>query len=138
MPYATQQDLVDRFTEAQLLAIADRDADSALDADVVTKALDDASEEIDSYISTRYALPLATVPGRLVAVASDIAFYKLHPAAAPEDVRQRYDDAIAFLKNVSKGVALLDVGGAEPPVAAAGVDFEGPERVFTRDSMKGF
>jgi phage gp36-like protein len=136
--YATQQDLIDRFGEAQLLAIADRDADSALDADVIAKALDDAGETIDSYIATRYELPLAEVPGRLVKVAADIAFYVLHPAAAPDDVRQRYDDAIAFLKDVAKGNALLDVGGAEPEPAAAGVDFEGPERTFTRDSLKGF
>jgi phage gp36-like protein len=109
-----------------------------LDADVIADALSDATEEVNAYISTRYDLPLATVPARLVKVTADIAFYQLHPAAAPDDVRQRYDDAIAFLKQVSMGNALLDVGGDEPEVAAAGVDFEGPERTFTRDTLKGF
>jgi phage gp36-like protein len=139
MTYATQQDLIDRFGEAQLKQVADRDGDDGLDPDVVAKALADADAEIDGYIGVRYELPLASTPARLVTIACDIAFYRLHPAGVPEDVRQRYYDARSFLLDVAKGLALLDVAGDEPDDAGDGVvQHTGPARAFSRDSLKGF
>lgn len=139
MPYATQQNIVDRFGEAEILRVADRDQDGAIDAGVMAKALADADAEIDSYIGKIYALPLATVPARVVDLAQDIALYKLYASNPPEDVVRRYKDALAFLVNVSKGLAVLPgLDGASPAPSGTGVGLSAPDRVFTRDTLKDY
>lgn len=139
MTYATQANLTDRFGEAEIKRIADRDGDDTIDAGVIAKALADADAEIDSYIGKVYALPLVTVPARVVDLAQDIALYKLYASNPPEDVVRRYKDALAFLLNVSKGLAVLPgVDGAQPAPTSAGVEASGPERTFSRDSLKSF
>lgn len=139
MTYATQANLIDRFSEAQLLQIADQDGDDVLDTDVIDRALADADAECDSYIGVRYDLPLPSTPARLVGVAADIAFYRLHPAAQPEDVRTRYLDALKWLQAVATGNAILDVGGEEPSQQGGGqVEITQSQRVFSRDKLVGF
>ena len=139
MSYATQQNLVDRFGEEELLRIADRDQDGSIDAAVVAKALADADAEIDSYIGKVYVLPLAEVPARVKDLAADIGLYKLYPSNPPEDVVRRYKDAVAFLVNVAKGLAVLPIAsGAPAPPAGGGVGISAPDRVFTSGTLEDF
>lgn len=102
MPYATQADLESAFTSAEItqLVAGGRDVDTALTA---------ASQEADSYLATRYAVPIAAnpLPEHLVEVVCDIARYRLYAGAADEEVQTRYTQAIAWLKDVSAGRALL-------------------------------
>ena len=104
MSYASQQDLIDRVGEDELLVAADRDRDGVIDADVVDGALEDATAEIDSYLAQVYALPLPSVPRLLNRLACDIAFHRLSPEAdtATEYRRSRYDEAVSLLKKLAK------------------------------------
>ncbi|HET7300109.1 MAG TPA: DUF1320 domain-containing protein [Oleiagrimonas sp.] len=102
MPYATQTDLETAFTAneiAQLMA-GGRDVDVALTA---------ASEEADSYLATRYAVPITAnpLPEHLVEVVCDIARYRLYAGDAYDEVQTRYEQAVKWLKDVSAGRALL-------------------------------
>jgi hypothetical protein len=71
MAYATLNDLVARYGERELIQLTDlvNMPPSAIDADRVQIALDDASAVVDSYVGQVYALPLqgcakpVTVPG---------------------------------------------------------------------------
>ena len=120
MTYATQPDMVVRFGEPELVQLTDRfEAPLGLiDAAVLGQALARAGAEIDSYIATRVALPLATVPARLVDVACDLARYHLYTSAVPEHVATRYADAIKWLELVAKGVLSL---GIEEPAGNVGM-----------------
>lgn len=139
MPYATPQQLVDRFGEVQLGRLADRDRTGELDAAVLSAAIADADQEIDAYLATRYRLPLDPVPGRITALSCDIAFYRLHAAAAPDDVRKRYEDALRVLRDLADGRAALDQGGLQPETSGGGsADYAGPPRVFDRRTLEGF
>jgi phage gp36-like protein len=139
MTYATQQDLIDSFGLDELKRVADRDNDGALDAAVVARALADVDAEIDAYLRPVYALPLAVVPLRLKRLAADLALYALYPSNPPEDVRKRRSDARAFLLDIAAGRAGLEVAGLPPAPAGGGqVAHQAPERVFTRDGLKGF
>ena len=91
MPYATLQDMIDRFGERELGQIAQGVALEVIDADRVERALADASAEIDGYVGTRYPLPLAPVPALLTRAACDVARNRLYADAAPPAVRRRYE-----------------------------------------------
>lgn len=107
--YAEPADLAQVGMSAELTA----DLDSA----VVLGALDKASRQADSYIASagRYTLPLIQWGGDLRAAVCQIAAYHLMVAAvgySPEDAananwRQRYEDAILWLRDVAAGRAVL-------------------------------
>jgi phage gp36-like protein len=134
--YATQQDLVDRFGEQELIALTDR-ADppaGAPDATTVAKALADADAEIDGYLIGRYTLPLAATPKILVLAACDLARYRLYEDRATEQVRRRYEDQVKFLRAVADGKIALgpSAGGDAPAPSSGGPQVAAPGRVFTR------
>jgi phage gp36-like protein len=140
VPYATQQDLIDRFGETEVIQLSDRASTGAIDAAVVAAKLADAAAEIESYLAGRYTLPLEPVPLALQRIACDIARYHLYDDRPTEYVAKRYDAAIAFLRSVNKGDIQLgvDAGGAAPPSQAGAPDFVACEPVFTRDLLKDF
>jgi phage gp36-like protein len=135
MAYATDQELIDRVGIDAVAAVSDRDGDAAIENEAVVTALDDASADIDSYLSTRYPLPLATVPGAVKRVCIDIAMYHLSGNRTTEEVENRYKNAIAWLRDVSKGVAGL---GNDPVEAASGgATFTASGRLMTRETLRG-
>jgi len=139
MAYATLANMIERFGEAELLAIADRDMDGEVDAEVVSAALDDASGQIDSYIGGRYALPLSGTSGQLARIACDLARWQLYTDAPHERVTEANKAALAWLRDVAAGRANLDIGGEKPQADPAGAPrFEGGPRVFTRDTLAGY
>lgn len=82
----------------------------------LNRALTDASALIDSYLSSRYTLPLAVVPAVLVQHCCTIAFYYLCDQRASDQARDRYREALAWLKDVMNGNVPVgvDTDGAAP------------------------
>ena len=139
--YATQQDLIDRFGQEELVELTDRADPPAglVDATVVARALADADAVIDGYVGARYDLPLASTPALLANLAADIARYKLYDEAPPEAVENRHKNALAMLRDIAAGRAKLDIAGEEPAGSTAGEpQIDAPDRLFTRDTMGGF
>lgn len=97
------------YTQEEQDAIADALA-------VIDEALADAAAEIDPYLQPRYVLPLASVPRVLVNVAADLAAWRLLRGRQDEGLRQRYEDAITFLRRVSRGELDLGLDAAQQPV----------------------
>lgn len=120
-PYATKADIDTLYGTRVLEVIADRDRDGNVDEDAVTRALTEATGEIESYISKRYLIPLSPVPPLIRRVCVDIAAYHLAGltgATMTNEIRARYERAIGLLKDISGGRAGLgayDPGGDEPP-----------------------
>ncbi len=142
MTYVTKQDLIDRFGEEGLIQLTDRDGTlNAVDDVVLGRAIGDAVSLANTYLAKVYRLPLALVPAALTKICSDLAWYYLHGDAADKDakVTRDYTAALSWLRDVSKGVVELEVGGETPPQAGGGsVQAVAPSRVFTRDSLRGF
>lgn len=141
MAYATTQDLIDSFSEEELTQLTDRDNNGAWDADVVDAALVAADEEINSYIGSRYTLPLASVPGPLRRRACDIARYFLYKDRPTGTVKDNYDAAMAWLRQVRAGDADLGLDENAEVVESVGVDLpetNGAGRTFDDGSLKGF
>ena len=139
MPYATQQNMIDRFAEEELVQLTDRANTGVIDAAVLALALADADVEIDGYLVGRYKLPLGTTPPILTQLACDIARYRLYDDHATDHVRKRYEDARGLLQSISKGQVQLGLpvnGGA---AAVAGTpEVSAPTRIFTNETLKDF
>ena len=103
--YATRQDLEARFGFSEIANL------EAMQTSVssITDALQDAAEEIDSYIAVKYQLPLPSVPSTLKRVACNIARYRLYFQQPTEEVENRYKAEIDFLKRIADGKAVLNI-----------------------------
>lgn len=131
MPYCTKADLIERFGEAELLAIAHDESGMAIDTAVVERACEDASGEIDGYVSAAgYPVPLSPVPRIVIANACDIARYRLYDEHATDQVQKRYDDAVKFLKSVSRGEVRLGISAGQGSSSAGSVQIIAGRQVF--------
>lgn len=142
MAYATAQDMIDRFAEQQLIEVTDPEIVTIREAALI-RALEDASDEIDGYLEGRYRLPLQSPPRSLRMLTCNIAMYRLlslRQIDVMEDQRQRYEDAIKFLRAVANGdINLgLDLAGQTVDPAGGPTLVAGPERTFSRDRLRGF
>lgn len=140
MPYATQADLIQRFGDEELIQLTDRALAGQVDPNTVSAALADADAAIEGYLAARYAVPVSPVPALLRRVACDIARFFLHGNAAPEPVRQAYEDAQRSLKDLADGRAVL-VGaapaalGAVPAASPGTVRVDAPARGLDRMNL---
>ncbi len=125
MPYATRTDLEERYGVDEL---AQRE--SVLPAGAVDRALADADVEIDSYLASRYAVPMSPIPNNVTRIAAAIARYRLLGDAVTELARKEYEDARAWLRDTA-----VQINGATPLAAAAPagtVDYVvGRDKAFT-------
>jgi phage gp36-like protein len=131
MAYATQDDLVPlRLTQKDLVQLTDDESTGEVNTDVVTAALEEASGRVDSYCRQRYITPLQQSDD-VKALVLDITLYLLfsrrRETRITDTVQQRFDQAIAFLKDISTGKASLD-----QPVTAQQAQSASGEAVVTR------
>lgn len=78
MPYVSQSDLeVSAGGPAKLVELADFDADGAVDAAVIARAISDASEWVDEALTVRYTTPITNPASSLVHLVADEAIYRI-------------------------------------------------------------
>lgn len=144
MSYAAAQDIINRYPNRDLVQLTNEDpAATTVNTAALDQALADASAEIDGYLGGRFALPLTDPPMVLSRLACDIAMYRiqaLRPLHDLAEARRRYEDALVMLARVADGELTLGIAadGNETQAAAGAEQLEGPPRVFSRDSLKGF
>lgn len=168
MAYATEEDMRIRFGEetlAQLcppdlpatewrgaspVPVATEEATGIDSSDVpggpegsggpsLAAALADATELIDSYAAARYRVPLEPVPAPVRRWCADIARWFLDRARTDEAIRKAYEDAIAGLKDMARGVIVFQCQGiASEDTPNGQVAMSGPKRMFSMRSMKGY
>lgn len=99
--YATYDDMVARFGRRQMSELESMHDDGELS---VQKALADATEQMNSYLSVRYITPIVGSE-YLTIVACNIARYRLYMNDSTGEVQKRYDEAMAWLKDVANSKA---------------------------------
>lgn len=136
--YASQQDMIDRFGEDELIQLTDRNGTGEIDSDVLDRSIADAAAEIDSYLGGRYTLPLTAVPQVLVRVCADIARYRLYDAQPTDLVASRYKADTQWLTQVANGVVQLGLDpGNQSAAVSDGAQMQSGGRTFDR-SDKSF
>lgn len=109
--YATIEDVIARYGDDEIWGMVGDDDSGELKADILDRALSDASEEIDLHLRGRYQLPLIPVPGVLIRICVDIAA-SLIPANGAEEselVTERAKTARALLGKIGSGKVALGV-----------------------------
>jgi phage gp36-like protein len=101
-------------------ALVDDEGDGSRVQERILAALEAATDEMNSYISQQYSLPLSDpVPGILTKLACDIATYAIYAHSydeVPDTRRDRYRDALNTLEKIADGsLALTDDDGDETP-----------------------
>ncbi|MHB8067443.1 MAG: gp436 family protein [Desulfobaccales bacterium] len=137
MAYSTQDDLLSMIPEAELAALT-AESGEVPDGQVVAEAISRADAEIDAACGLRYTIPFSPVPERVKTLSADLAIYHLYSrrSVAPEVWRQKYQDALAFLKQVAAGRATLAGSSGEPPAAAReAAAMDSKRRIFSRDTL---
>jgi phage gp36-like protein len=119
--YITQDQLVTRFGETRLIDLTDHQGTGTIDEDALTQAMGLVEGEIDAYLSARYALPLATVPRLLTAIAGDLVLLRLHVDVAPDTVLAAARQARLLLADLRDGRTQLGLATAPAAMSAAPV-----------------
>lgn len=136
MPYASQDDLIARFGETELIQLTDRASEGVVDADYLAVSLTEAQAEVDSYIGAIYDLPLLTTPVSLITATCNIARYRLYNQQATEEVKIRYDDTIRWLRDVARGLASLGLPATQAPESQS-IVVQSRTQIFTDAVMNG-
>jgi phage gp36-like protein len=127
VPYVTQQQLIDRFGEAEMVQLTDRHDLGVIDGVVLDLAIADADAEIDGYLKAGgYTPPLSPAPPVISRLSAAITRYHLYSDQATEKVRQDYEDARRMCEAIAAGRMSL---GAEDAVTAS------PGRVVMRGGV---
>jgi phage gp36-like protein len=106
---------VRRFGEQEIASLEDADNSGSSDLRVSSEALDDATEEINSYVAVRYALPLPSTPAPLSRACCDLARYRLYKDRPTEEIKYRYEKTMKWLEQLAQGKTLLTFDPALTP-----------------------
>ncbi len=138
MAYCTEDDLLNMISQADLADLT-VESGEVPDSLIVAAAIGKAEAEIDSYLGVKYVVPLSAPPDQVKALAVDLAIYHLYSrrSIVPPVWQQRYDAALAFLKQVVAGQAVI-VGpqGEMPTLTKEITDSSGAMRVFSRHTQR--
>ena len=105
---------------------------------MLDQALQDAADEMDSYLASRYQMPLSGTPTVLVRLNCDMARYLLWSDHMSETIATRYDAAVALLKAIAAGKATLGLDATDTPAPVeGGVTASQSRRAITLESMQG-
>ena len=116
-----------------------RDSEGNVQQSYLEQRIKSADDKIDSYLRKvlkTIPVPEAKVTETIRQCSYDIAIYYLHDRIQlgdiPERIKEKYDDAIAWLKSVARG----DVEtGITEAASATGITFLSNENIFNRNSF---
>jgi phage gp36-like protein len=144
MAYVTDADIQARLGNAAYVQLTDDAGSGSADAAKVAEARLGAEAEVDSYLATRYRVPVdvsgeANLQALLKSVVLDLVTYRLHGRRPPipEDLVRRRSEAIEWLTRVAAGLVQLPSVSVLPAGEGLGtlVDVAGPQRIMTRSML---
>lgn len=133
MPYATVNDMVERFGQIEMIRLSTRDdaLPESIDGPRIETALADASALIDSYLRARYAVPLSPIPREIIRACCYLARYDLAQGGEQkptEQVTKDHANTLTWLDAMASSEGRLD---AAPAQAASDARVQDRPRDFT-------
>lgn len=140
MPFATRDDLVLRYGEAEIIDLTDRAIPRAgeIDDAVLQVAIDDAEAMIQAHLGAKYSRLAEDRPKALVIQACAIARYHLF-VRPTEEVEKRYSAAIKFFDRIGKGeISIGQAHDAGRVTEAGGPTAQAPKPVFSGGAIDDY
>ena len=140
MGYCVQDDIEKQIPEDVLIELTDDAGTGAVITAALDRAIVDADEEIDAFVSTRYSLPFATTPGLIRLMSVDLAICNLYARRPhldiPESREKRCDADRKLLERIASGSFKLATPA--PSDTSGSVEITNADRIFSREKMEGF
>lgn len=141
-PYLSADEYVLRYGKEEAVRLTDEARTGVVDKGKLDAALFDATELTESFLGTRYQLPLASVPPIIQGIVADLARERLHGARPLPQVTANADRARQMLRDLSAGRMVLQIATGETvdakegggPATAPGL----PGRVFDAETLARF
>ena len=137
--YSSVSDLLKILPEYEALALADDDNVGSINAPdvqaVLLQAIEQADREIDAYVGTVQAVPLAPVPALVGSLSSKLAVHHLYlrreGRAEPEIWQRETARCMRLLESIATGkMALGGASGATTEPSQGRPAWEAPGRVM--------
>jgi len=119
--YTTPEILIDKYGKQHLIYLTIKEPDGTEtepDYTVINREISRVDGTIDGYLRRWYALPLSEVPPELAGYAEDMAIARIYGCmperTIPEDVSRAAKEAVAWLRDVQKGLATLSIETLAP------------------------
>ncbi|UFS63839.1 DUF1320 domain-containing protein [Paracoccus denitrificans] len=142
MPYASLDQLKEVIPARDLELLTDFERGGEPSDTRLQRALVDATAEINGYIAKVVKRPLADPPELLTVICRDLAMHRLylnlgHDMTTLDKMRKNWIDT---LKSIQRGESAIgDDGDGPDQLTSPGVAMtDGPARLITRDSLKGY
>ena len=144
MTYITNSDIESWIGSAAYIQLTDDAGTGSANTARVDEARIGAEGEANSYLATRYSVPVdLTGESQVAAVLRnfvlDLAAYRLHSRRPPVplDIVRRREEAIQWFSRLASGLVQLPSGTALRENAALGIiaDTAGASRIMTRESL---
>ncbi len=147
MPFVDPAGMVELFGATEMTQLSQLHHPEATKPNeaLIQANINKAEDLISSYASAKYAdylktLTTTTTPVVLQTKAADIARYFLDMLRPREDVRQRYEDALSWLKMLAAGTVTLpcDQAGNAPVQEIVSVGRAGQRDKLIADNIDGY
>lgn len=119
--YTTAETLIEKYGNQHLIYLTIKEptgAEITPDLTVINREIGRVDGIIDGYLRGRYALPLAEIPPELAGYAEDMAIARIYGCVSertiPEDITRAAREAVAWLRDIQKGLATLSVATLLP------------------------
>ena len=145
MSYVTNSEIQARLGSQAYIQLTDDTGSGSADTAKIDEARLGAEGEVNSYLATRYAVPVdlsgeAEVQAVLKSFVLDLVSYRLHSRRppVPADIVRRREEAVTWLSRVASGIVQLPSATTLAESLALGFvpQSTGPARAMTRESLE--
>ena len=145
MGYVTNADIEAWLGTRTYIELTDDAGSGSANAALADRARLGAEGEANSYLATRYRVPIDVssepeVESVLKSFILDLASYRLHGRRppVPVDIVRRREEAVTWFSRVASGIVQLPAALIVTENAALGIvgRTDGPHRLMTRDSLE--
>jgi phage gp36-like protein len=145
MSYITNTDIENFLGTLVYVQLTDDTGTGSADTTKVSQARLGAEGEVNSYLATRYQVPVnitgESETGEVIKTfALSLAAYRLHSrrSPVPTDIIRRHDEALAWLSRVAAGIVQLPSTVALPITTSVGLvtDSQISSRTMTRSELE--
>ncbi|MFZ5448606.1 MAG: gp436 family protein [Thermodesulfobacteriota bacterium] len=137
MAYCSEDDLLKMITQSELAELT-VESGEVPDSLIIEDAIGKADAEINSFLGVKYVVPLSPPPDQVRALSVDLAIYNLYSRrnVVPQVRQQRYEAAVALLKQVASGeLVIMGLDGEAATAAKNVADATSAVRCFSRNTL---